>query len=138
MIATIREWHDDHHLRARHCYGEQHDPHHPGRRESLQRQSDHGGERRLRHHSDHQQRPNLGGGAKTITTSGLSLNSLNISGIIQNGSLIKTGAGSLSSLSSNNSTFAGGVALNQGLLIVGSSDLLNFGVVAAVRSASAP
>jgi fibronectin-binding autotransporter adhesin len=73
---------------------------------------------------------NLGGVARTITTSGLSLNSLVISGIVQNGSITKEGNGALT-LSSNNSTFTGGVALNAGSLIIGASDQFNAGIKAA-------
>ncbi|MCX6839396.1 MAG: autotransporter-associated beta strand repeat-containing protein [Verrucomicrobia bacterium] len=74
---------------------------------------------------------NLGAAARTIDVSGLSLNSLVLSGIIQgSGSITKTGAGALS-LTSNNSTFTGGIALNAGGLIIGASDQFNAGIVAA-------
>jgi autotransporter-associated beta strand protein len=79
---------------------------------------------------------NLNGASLTITTSGLSVVDLSITGQILDNTasvltgLVKAGAGSLV-LTSSTSTFGGGVALNAGTLILDASSTSTSGTVTA-------
>ncbi|NBV86976.1 MAG: hypothetical protein EBS01_12115, partial [Verrucomicrobia bacterium] len=84
----------------------------------------------------------LAGGNLTITTSGLSPNSLLLSGTIQNtmggtlspAGLIKNGPGSV--ILTGNNTFNGGVTLNAGVIVVGASTATALGALSTTGSLS--